>query len=166
MGQGTHAYATVQLARYVATIASSGTCYNLTLLDKITDSEGRTIQEQNPTIHGYVEATDDVWNAIHTGMNQMVNNNEYIKDVGIEMAGKTGTAEETGVPSHALFVGYAPYDEPQIALACRITNGYSSSLAALLSKDMIQYIFNLKTRDELITGHASYNSAVSGARTD
>lgn len=166
MGQGTHAYATVQLARYVATIASSGTCYNLTLLDKITDSEGRTIQEQNPTIHGYVEATDDVWNAIHTGMNQMVNNNEYIKDVGIEMAGKTGTAEKTGVPSHALFVGYAPYDEPQIALACRITNGYSSSLAALLSKDMIQYIFNLKTRDELITGHASYNSAVSGARTD
>ena len=99
-------------------------------------------------------------------MNQMVKNNTYIQDVGIEMAGKTGTAEETGVPSHALFVGYAPFDEPQIAIACRITNGYSSGLAALLSKDMIQYIFNLKDKDELITGHASYNGAISGARTD
>ncbi len=166
MGQGTHAYATVQLARYVATIANSGTCYNLTLLDKITDSDGRTVLEQNPTIHGYVEADGSLWNAIHTGMNQMVNNNNYIKDVGIEMAGKTGTAEETGVPSHALFVGYAPYNDPEIAVACRITNGYASSLSALLAKDMVQYIFNLKAKDELITGHASYNSAVSGARTD
>ena len=166
MGQGRHAYATIQLARYVATIANGGTCYDLTLLDKITDSEGRTVLEQNPTIHGYVEADDYLWNAIKTGMNQMVKNNTYIQDVGIEMAGKTGTAEETGVPSHALFVGYAPFDEPQIAIACRITNGYSSGLAALLSKDMIQYIFNLKDKDELITGHASYNGAISGARTD
>ncbi len=167
MGQGRNAYATVQLARYVATVANSGTCYDLTLLDKITDPEGRTVVQQEPVVHSYVDASDYLWTAIHTGMNQMVQMNMYMKDVGINMAGKTGTAEETGVPSHALFVGYAPYEAPEIAIACRITNGYTSANAALLARDMIRYIFNLQKPDELITGHASvYEGTISGARTD
>lgn len=167
IGQGTNAYSTVQLARYAATIANSGTCYDLTLLDKITDSEGRTVEEKEPVIHDYVEADESTWSAIHSGMNAMIKNSVYTQDVGIEMAGKTGTAEETGVPSHALFIGYAPYDDPQVAIACRITNGYSSSYSALLAKDMIRYIFNLASEDELVTGHAStYSGTISGARTD
>ncbi len=168
MGQGRNAYATIQLARYVATIANGGTCYDLTLLDKITDSDGRTILEKEPVIHDYVEADEYLWNTIKTGMNQMIKQNNYWKDIEIDMAGKTGTAEETGVPSHALFVGYAPYDDPQIAIACRITNGYTSANASLLAKDMIRYIFNLQDKDTLITGHASLYSGgtISGTRTD
>lgn len=168
MGQGTNAFATVQLARYVGTIANGGTCYDLTLLNKITDSDGRTVMEKQPVIHNYVEADPYLWNSIKYGMNQMIEQNPYWDGVGISMAGKTGTAEETGVPSHALFVGYAPYDNPQIAIACRITNGYTSANASLLAKDMIRYIFNLADKEELITGHASLYSGgtISGARTD
>lgn len=168
MGQGTNAYATVQLARYAATIANSGTCYDLTLVDKITDSDGRTIMEKEPVIHDYVEATDSLWYTIHTGMNQMIKQNKYWDGIEIDMAGKTGTAEETGVPSHALFIGYAPYENPEIAIACRISNGYTSANASLLAKDMIRYIFNLADKDTLITGHASVYSGgtISGARTD
>lgn len=168
MGQGTHAFSTAQLARYAGTLANQGTCYNLTLVDKITDSEGRTISEKEPEICDYVEATDSVWATIRTGMNQMIKQNTYWSDIEIEMAGKTGTAEETGVPSHALFIGYAPLDDPEIAIACRISNGYSSAYASLLAKDMIRYIFNLAEPDTLITGHASQytGGTVSGARTD
>ena len=83
------------------------------------------------------------------------------------MAGKTGTAEQTGVPSHALFVGYAPLDDPQVAMACRITNGYNSAYSSLLAKDMLRYIFNLAEKDTLITGHASdVEGGLSSARTD
>ena len=168
MGQGTNAYATVQLARYAGTIANGGTCYDLTLVDKITDSTGRTIMEKEPVVHSNVEATDSLWNTIHTGMNQMIKQNTYWQDIEIDMAGKTGTAEETGVPSHALFIGYAPYDNPEIAIACRITNGYTSANASLLAKDMIRYIYDLADKDTLITGHASVYSGgtISGARTD
>lgn len=167
MGQGRNAFSTVQLARYVATVANSGTCYDLTLLDRITDSDGRTITEKEPVIHDYVEGSEYMWSAIHSGMNQMVNQAEYLKDIGISMAGKTGTAEQTGVPNHALYVGYAPYDAPEVAIACRITNGYSSKNAALLAKDMLRYIFNLGNKDDLITGHATIpDGGVSGARTD
>lgn len=168
IGQGTNAFSTVQLARYVATVANSGTCYDLTLLDKITDSDDRTILEQQPVVHNYLdEVSDSLWAAIHTGMNQMVNNSTNLKDIGINMAGKTGTAEQTGVPAHALFVGYAPYENPEIAIACRITNGYNSGNSSLLAKDMISYIFDLQDEEELITGHATVPSGgVSGARTD
>lgn len=167
IGQGRNAFSTVQLARYVATVANSGTCYDLTLLDKITDSDGRTVLEKEPVVHGYVEADDYLWNTIHTGMNQMIKNNQFIKDIEIEMAGKTGTAEQTGVPNHGLFVAYAPYDQPQIAVACRITNGYSPSFNTLLVKDMVRYIFGAATEDEVVTGHASsYTGTISAARTD
>lgn len=167
MGQGRNGYATVQLARYVATIANGGTCYDLTLLDKITDSEGRTVLEKEPVVHDYVETDEYCMNAIQTGMNLMVKNSTYLKDIGIDMAGKTGTAEETGVPSHALYVGYAPYEDPQIAIACRITNGYNSAFSSLLARDMIRYIFNLQDKDELITGHAAQiDGSITGARTD
>ncbi|MDO4522877.1 MAG: penicillin-binding transpeptidase domain-containing protein [Eubacteriales bacterium] len=165
MGQGRNAFATVQLARYVGSLANGGTTYDLTLVDKITDSEGRTILEKEPVVHDYVDVNEYSMNAIHNGMNQMVKNSTYLKDIEIDMAGKTGTAEETGVPSHALFIGYAPYDNPQIAIACRITNGYNSANASLLAKDMIRYIFNLRSKDELITGVAA-SGTTTGARTD
>ncbi|MDO4633306.1 MAG: penicillin-binding transpeptidase domain-containing protein [Eubacteriales bacterium] len=165
MGQGRNAYATAQLARYVGTIANGGTCYDLTLVDKITDADGRSVVEKQPVVHDTVEVDQESLNTIQTGMNQMVKNSAAIRDIEIDMAGKTGTAEETGVPSHALFVGYAPYDSPQVAIAVRITNGYNSANAAMLAKDMIRYVFNLKEKDQIITGVAS-SGTTTAARTD
>ena len=63
---------------------------------------------------------------------------------------------------HALFVGYAPYDQPEIAMAVRIANGYSSDFAAQVAADVFKYRFNLESEEELITGEASDATAVSG----
>lgn len=154
MGQGTNAFTTSQLSRYVATIANGGTCYDLTLLDKISDSDNRVLEEKKPKVHNNVELNSELWSAIHTGMNEMVKANNILKNIKTDMAGKTGTAQETGVPSHALFVGYAPYDNPEIAIAVRITNGYTSTNAASVAGDMVNYIFKNKEADEIIPGHA------------
>ncbi|WP_394923916.1 penicillin-binding transpeptidase domain-containing protein [uncultured Robinsoniella sp.] len=154
MGQGTNAFTTSQLSRYVATIANGGTCYDLTLLDKISDSDNRVLEEKKPKVHNNVELDSELWSAIHTGMNEMVKSNNILKNIKTDMAGKTGTAQETGVPSHALFVGYAPYDNPEIAIAVRITNGYTSTNAASVAGDMVNYIFKNKEADEIIPGHA------------
>ena len=60
----------------------------------------------------------------------------------IQVAGKTGTAQESKLSGdHALFVGYAPSDAPQIAVACRIANGFKSSNAAAVGKDIIGCYF-------------------------
>ena len=77
------------------------------------------------------------------------------KNVKTTVAGKTGTAEESeSRPNHALFVGYAPYEEPEIAITARIPYGYSSDYAAQVTRDVIAYYYGLVEEEELVTGTA------------
>ena len=55
IGQGNHRYSSLNLARYVTTLATSGTCYNLTLIDKITDYDGNIIRENHAEVNNQVE---------------------------------------------------------------------------------------------------------------
>ena len=67
-----------------------------------------------------------------------------VEELGVEVAGKTGTAEEDkSRPNHGLFVGYAPYDNPEVSMAIRIANGYSSDYACQLSKQLMTVYFDL-----------------------
>lgn len=166
IGQGTNNYTTVSLARYVTTVANSGTCYDLTLIDKVTDRSGNLLMEKEPQIRNQVELSSGEWNAIHTGMRQVVEAKSYYSDLKVQVAGKTGTAEENkNRANHALFVCYAPYDNPEIAVATRIAYGYSSDYAARTTKDVISYYFDLVDEDDLITDTASELGA-STAQTD
>lgn len=159
IGQGTHSYTTASLARYVATVANGGTCYDLTLIDRITDSQGGLIMEQEPKVRNVIEMPQEYWNAIHKGMRQVVENKTYFNDLAVTVAGKTGTAEQTrSRPSHALFVCYAPYEQPEIAIATRIPYGYSSDYAAQFTRDIIMYYYGL-AEDEIITGTAEMPDA-------
>ena len=79
-----------------------------------------------------------------------------LNSLGITMAGKTGTAQQSkSHPNHALFVGYAPFEQPEIALTVRIANGYTSGNAAELGADILKYYFHLVDEEELISGTAS-----------
>ncbi len=155
IGQGSNNYTTVGLARYVTTVANSGTCYNLSLLDKVMSPDGKMIEEFQPNIRNTIDMPTEYWNAIHTGMRQAVEGMSYYADLGMEVAGKTGTAQEsTTRANHALFVGYAPYDNPEIAIATRIAFGYSSSFASQTSRDIIKYYYELGENEDIITGEA------------
>lgn len=155
IGQGTNSYTTVGLARYITTVANSGTCYNLTLIDKIADSQGTVLQEKEPDIRNTVDMPQAYWDAIHAGMRQVVENKSYFSDLAVNVAGKTGTAEQTkSRPNHALFVCYAPYETPEIAVATRIPFGYSSDYAAQTTRDIIKYYYGLAEEEDLITGTA------------
>ena len=154
IGQGNHAYTTAQLARYVTTVANSGTCYNLTLLDKVTDRGGNLLLDNEATVRNTINMDTSYWNAIHTGMREMAASNSNFSNFPIKIAGKTGTAEEShNRANHALFVCYAPYSKPEISIATRLAFGYSSSYAAKTTKDVLNYYFNL-TEDDVITGEA------------
>ncbi len=156
MGQSNHAFTVTQLARYVSTIANSGTCYDLTLIDRITDSNGNTIDDNEPEVHSTVDIAQSTWDAIHTGMRAVVQQHSAFTDyTGVAVAGKTGTAQETTTkPNHALFVGYAPYDDPQMAIAVRVANGYTSKNAASIAKDIVSYYFATEDEANIITGKA------------
>lgn len=155
IGQSNNSFTTVGLARYATTIANRGTCYNLTLLDKIADSEGNLLLENQAEVRNTIEMSDKYWDAIQKGMRQVVENKTYFSDLSVEVAGKTGTAEQTSSrPSHALFISYAPYDKPEISVTARIPFGYSSDYAAQATRDIIKYYYGLEDEEDLITGTA------------
>lgn len=176
MGQSTHLFTTAGLARYVSTIANSGTCYDLTLVKYITDSSGSVLEENKATVHNTLDLPQELWDTIHAGMRGVVQNHSAFSaevapafngNTGLAVAGKTGTAQQSkDKPNHGLFIGYAPYDDPEIALAVRITNGYSSANAALVARDVISYYYKLQDKSELITGHASQPSESGTAFAD
>ena len=93
-------------------------------------------------------------------MHQVIRDKAYFEGIAVNVAGKTGTAQENKKrPNHALFVCYAPYENPEIAIATRIAYGYASDNAAQMTKDVIMYYFNLEEVDELITGTAEDENA-------
>ena len=157
IGQGNHLYTTSQLARYATALATSGTVYDLSLLDKVTDSQGQTQKTYETVVKS--EMTDvpsHVWEDIHDGMRRVVQTHEQFNGLGVSLSGKTGTAEiDYRQPNHGLFIGYAPSDQPQYAIAVRIANGYSSGNACTTANDIMEYIFDLADKDTILTGYAS-----------
>lgn len=152
IGQGSNAYTPVQLARYVSTIANGGKNYELTLIDKVTSSQGKLVYQNDSKLTNTVQASESTWNAIHTGMRQVVTEgtvDDYFKDTDIKIAGKSGTAQENKRRnSHSLFVAYAPYNDPEIAVSAVIPFGNSSHDSAELAKNVIQYYYGeLKDKD-------------------
>ena len=118
IGQGTHSYTTSQLARYATVLASSGNVYNLSLLDKSTDSDGNLIEDYTPEMIDHVELSQGIWDDVHVGMEGVITKSNWgiFQDLNVTLAGKTGTAQQSkNRANHSLFIGYAPADKPQIA---------------------------------------------------
>ena len=168
IGQGTHSYTTSQLARYATVLASSGNVYNLSLLDKSTDSDGNLIEDYTPEMIDHVELSQGIWDDVHVGMEGVITKSNWgiFQDLNVTLAGKTGTAQQSkNRANHSLFIGYAPADKPQIAWAIRIANGYASTNSELVAKDILNYYFGLKDETEILTGQAS-TASNSNAGTD
>ncbi|MDE7478355.1 MAG: penicillin-binding protein, partial [Lachnospiraceae bacterium] len=167
IGQGSNNYTTVGLARYLTAVANSGTVYKLSILDKLTDAQGKLIEDYTPEIRNTIDIDNSIWTAIHSGMRTVVEKKAYYKDLPVNVAGKTGTAQEgRNRTNHAVFLSYAPYENPEISVTVRIAYGYSSDYAAQTARDVYKYYYGLAEEDELLTGTAEIPDAVSGTQQD
>lgn len=157
IGQGTNNYTTTQLVRYITTVANRGTCYNLTLIDKVTDSNNNLLYDNQATVRNTLDdVKTSTWNAIQLGMKRVVEGKSYFKELNITVAGKTGTAQENkSRANHALFLCFAPYEKPEIAIATRIAFGYSSDYAAQTTKDVLAFYYGVDDDEDIVTGTAS-----------
>ena len=94
-------------------------------------------------------------------MRRVVERMKYYEDMPVNVAGKTGTAQENkNRANHALFVGYAPYEKPEIAVATRVAFGYNSAYAAEISRDVFRYYFDPEEEEKILTGSAIRPEAV------
>ena len=160
MGQGNNLFTTSELARYATVMATSGNVFKLTLLDKVMEPKGDVIQEYEPEIEDVVNISSNIWDVIHDGMRRVIQTHSQFDGLGVEVAGKTGTAElDLRHPNHGLFIGYAPASDPEYAVAIRIANGYSSGNACLIANDIFKYMYNLADKDSILTGIASTDTS-------
>ena len=159
IGQGTHVYSTSQIAKYITGVANKGTVYDLTLLYKVTDKDGSLIVEYEPKVYNKIkDVSESTFNLVHRGMEAMVAKDarfQVLRDAGISLAGKTGTAQQSKTHAdHVLFVGFAPSNNPEVAVATRIANGYSSGYTAELGRDLMRKYFGVATDKDLLQGGA------------
>jgi penicillin-binding protein 2 len=163
-----HAFAPIQISRYVTAVANKGTVFNLSLVDRIEDKEKNTIEDNHAEVYNQIDIySDSEWNAVQKGMYNVVNTsanslNNLYGDLGFEVAGKTGTAQVSLThPSHALFISFAPYDDPQISVTVVIPNGYASANAAKLAREVYGLYFNDENKEALLSGDLTTTSVTN-----
>ena len=153
IGQSDNLITPIQLANYVATIANGGTLYQPHLLKYVKDSEtGDIIKEQKPVVKSEIKLKTETVDAIKRGMRRVADEgtaSSVFSDFFIEVAGKTGTAEVSRGSNNGIFVAFAPYDNPQIAIAVVIEHGTGGYLAAPVAKAVFEEYFGEKVIDDL-----------------
>ena len=165
MGQGTNSYNNVQLSRYIAAVANRGTVFELSLLDKLTDSDGNLITDYTPSVSSHVDAADSTWDAVQAGIRRVVTDGSaksVFAGSPVEVAGKTGTAQEDrSRANHAFFVSFAPYSNPEIAVTVNIPYGYAGTNAATLGKKVYEYYYGYTSLEQVLGSGASSVSNVT-----
>lgn len=146
IGQGDHNFTPVQLANYVATIVNGGKRYKVHLVKEIVDKNGQRKMVQ-PEVTEELNVDDKYLEAIKEGMWMVTQPggtaSTYFKDLPFNVGAKTGTAQYIkGKENHSVFVAFAPYEDPQIAVAIIIpggdTGGYSADIAVEIFKEYLK----------------------------
>lgn len=151
IGQSVTVLTPAAVARYVCAVANGGKVYNLSIVDAITSPEGEILSQRSPTLINNLDYPE-YWDLIHQGMKGVVDESgtakKYFSDWEYQdqIAAKTGTAEVTTIDleNNAWFVAFAPYENPEIAVAVFIPNGYSGGEASPAARDFIDWYMKQK----------------------
>ena len=144
IGQSVNSFSAASMNKYVATLANGGTRYKMHLLDKVKSSDGTVTEEVEETVENVLEIAPENLEAVYEGMLLVTQGSKgtlrnVFKDFPIDVAAKSGTAEENkNLSSHVWFVGFAPYDDTQIAVTVMIPFGdVTGSPAAVVARNVI-----------------------------
>jgi penicillin-binding protein 2 len=164
IGQGISNFTPLQLSDYIATIANGGTRYKLHLVNKITDADGNLIEQVQPQVLNQTGVSQTTINAVKAGLKKVTGGEDgtaasAFTGFGMETAGKTGSAtfstsqEGYGRTSYALFLGYAPANDPEIAVCVVVFDGGHGAYVAPVARAMYEAYF--KTNQPATTATTS-----------
>ena len=158
IGQGFVAATPLQMLDVVATVANEGTLLRPQVVREIVNSQGEVVVPFNKDVVGEVPVSKENLRVFREGMRQAVawGTATLAQVRGIEVAGKTGTAEygipspETGkYPTHGWFVCFAPYQDPEIALVVFVEKGWGNQDAAPIAGKILRYYFHVEEESKI-----------------
>ena len=168
IGQSYNTFTPVQMAKYIAMIANGGHPINLSIVKNVINSNGSQVAQEE--IDEYVNKklgtekvntedkniSEETMAAVHEGMKSVAEEEggtaySVFKDFEIEVGGKTGSAELTNNKDSkdviAWFAGFAPYDDPEIAIVVMVEKGGHGSYTAEVVKEIMQEYFGMNMEE-------------------
>lgn len=156
IGQSDSVFTPLQIANCIATVANNGTRYKTTMLKSVRSYDyAKDIYKRSPEVAASVTTDQSYYDAVHQGLYDVANSADgtayqVFGSYDVKVAAKTGTAQlGEGITNNAIFVCYAPYDDPEIALAVVIEKGNAGSAIATLAKQVLDYYFSFKNNSEV-----------------
>lgn len=151
IGQSYSIFTPVQLANYCATIANGGTRYKVNLISSIRSSvDGSLVERFEPKVVEQVDIDSKAMQKIHDGMKKVVDEGSarsIFEGYPIEVGGKTGTAQLGTGTNNAIFIAFAPFEKPEIAIAVVLEHGERGTNAGRVARDVFdKYFFNVSTQ--------------------
>lgn len=146
IGQSDNMFTPLQLAAYAGTIANGGKRFKTHLVSKITDySRKNTIKEFTPELISDAAVSEENLKAVKEGMRQVAVSGtaKDFSNFPVKIAAKTGTAQNSG-SDHTTFICFAPYEEPEIAIAVVIEHGKIGMASKNVARDMLSSYFDIK----------------------
>lgn len=146
IGQSYSLFTPVQLANYCATIANGGTRYKVNLIDSIRSSvDGSVVEKFGSEVVEKIDMDPQTVDQIHNGMKKVVDEGSarsIFEGYPIAVGGKTGTAQLGKGANNAVFIAFAPFDNPKIAVAVVLEHGVRGTNAGRVARDVFdQYFF-------------------------
>lgn len=171
IGQSYNSFTPIQMANYIATLANGGTKYRPHLIKEVKTYDGKVIPENEvdkevseelkiPVTHDKkLDFNPENVKAVFEGMGSVTGDAggtaySTFNKFPVKIAGKTGTAQTSKGSDNAWFVGFAPYDKPQIAIAVIIEHGGHGGYTAPVARDMLAEYFGLNEKNESIDTQA------------
>ena len=139
------------MANYISTIANGGKRYRAHLIKKVKEySSSVTVEETKPEVVYNLSITDKNYKAVMNGMRSVTEDgtaSAVFADCPITVGGKTGTAEVPNGSSNGTFVAFAPFENPQIAIAIVIEHAAHGNSAAPVARRIIEKYFSKSITD-------------------
>ena len=155
IGQESSQFTPIQLANYIATLVNGGTRSATHLLKEVKSSDYSSIlATYEPEILSTIEIQDENLQAVKAGMLMLTTEGsvrKYFQGLPFQVGAKTGSAQvSANTQSHAVFVCFAPYDNPEVAMAIVVEHGGSGGELAAIASDVLSYYFSARETQEVI----------------
>ena len=152
IGQSYSEFTPLQMAEYCAALANFGERHSASILKEVRSYDyGNVLFERESEVLSRVEADDETFSTIKYGMwgvvyDQASTLTDIFLPLSVQVAAKTGTAQRgEGLKNNAMFICYAPYDEPEIAIAIAVEKGGAGATLAPLAAEIVDYYFRFKS---------------------
>ncbi len=158
IGQSDSVFTPLQMAIYCATVANGGQRYSASILKSVRSYDfSEKIYEREPVVLSRIDSADYNWAAVHEGMYLVLhdwsvneNNAKWWADCAWQVAGKTGTAQKgTGITNDGIFMCYAPFDNPQVAIAVVVERGGAGANTQFMARQVMDAYINIRSYNDM-----------------